>query len=59
MSPEFAAKALLGGHHDIVHTVIRDVEGDAERAFYLLRLTEELTYLVGPQRANKIVRRFR
>lgn len=61
MDAEFAAKALVGGHHDIVRVVISDIEDKADRAFYVLKVTAYLTRLYEGDRkkANKVMRGLR
>jgi hypothetical protein len=59
MSPEFAAKALMGGHFYVVKTAVQDIAEPADKAFFLLKLTEQLCNMANPELARKVVRRLR
>lgn len=57
MKPDLAAKALIGGHFDVVQVVITDLLPE-DKPFWLLRLSEEYGRLLGDQeKANKVIRR--
>lgn len=58
MTPEFAAMALVGGHADIVKTVIWDIKDPGEKAFYVMKLSEEYGRLLKDAKlADRIIRR--
>jgi len=58
MTADFAAMALVGGHGDIVKTVIWDIEDEGEKAFYVMKLSEEYGRLLKDRKlADKVIRR--
>lgn len=57
MSPEAAAHAMIGRHFAIVWDAIEDLPTRGDRAFFLLKLTDELSKLLGDEElAIKLVR---
>lgn len=60
MTPFFAASALMSGHEDFVKVVIRDFTDEADKAFFLMKLSEEFGRLMKDQAAaDKVLRRLK
>lgn len=60
MTPSFAASALMSGHEDFVRIAIQDFTDEADKAFFLLKLSEEFGRLMQDRKAaDKVLRRLK